>query len=139
MTSAQGAALQDPVYLLGRSRRKSPTEMAELWELEGPSFYGLAHPRSAALDSPTWSTPPWQSSESETSISDTTLNPSEVASESMTDGPGPITRGPLAYNVCLPYELDLACFQQATPEEATLKKSLHLWATSTRRIWKPFW
>ena len=44
----------------------------------------------------------------------------------MTDGPGRITRGPLAYNVCLPYALDLACFQPATPEEATLRKSLRL-------------
>ena len=104
----------------------SPSEMAELWELEGPSIYGLAHSRSAALDSPTWSTPPWESSESETSVTDATLGaPSEVVSDSMTDGPGPIARCPLAYNVCLPYELDLACFQPATPEEASLKKSLH--------------
>ena len=95
-----------------------PAEMAGLWELEGPS--GLAHSHSAAL------TFLWEGSESETSVTDTTLGPpSEVASDSMTDGPGPIARGPLAYNVCLPYELDLACFQPATPTEATLKKSLH--------------
>ena len=46
---------------------------------------------------------PWESSESETSVTDATLGvPSEVASDSMTDGPGSIARGPLACNVCLP-------------------------------------
>ena len=101
----------------------SPAEMAELWELEGPSIYGLAHPRSAVLDSPTWSTLPWEDSDSESLVADSTLGvPSEVASDTMTDGPGPIARVPLAYNVYLQYKLNLAYFQPAT--SARLKKAL---------------
>ena len=97
----------------------SPEEMAELWELEAPSIYGLAHARAAVLDSPSWSTPAMEDSESEPgSLSSTLGVPSTVQGDAASDGPG--------YNLDLPCDIDLGCFQPATRPEADLKKAMTL-------------
>ena len=103
----------------------SPEEMAERWELEAPSIYGLAHARAAVLDSPTWSTPAMEDSESEPdSLSSTLGVPSTAQGDAASDGPGPLDRCQLAYNLDLPCDIDLGCFQPASRQEADLKKAM---------------
>ena len=122
-----------PAVLLGALRLSvpyfvmlSPEEMAELWELEAPSIYGLAHARAAVLDSPTWSTPEMEDSESEPDNPSSTLGvPSSVPDDAMSDGPGPLARCQLAYNLDLPCDIDLGCFQPASRQEADLKRAMH--------------
>ena len=104
----------------------SPEEMAELWELEAPSIYGLAHARAAVLDSPTWSTPAMEDSESELDSLSSTLGVpiSTAQGDAASDGPGPLDRCQLAYNLDLPCDIDLGCFQPASRQEADLKKAM---------------
>ena len=46
--------------------------------------------------------------------------------DAVSDGPGPVDRSELAYNLALPCEVDLVCFQPANQKEASLKKALSL-------------
>ena len=52
--------------------------------------------------------------------------PSTLQGDAASDGPGPLDRGQLAYNLDLPCDIDLGCFQPATRPEADLKKAMTL-------------
>ena len=66
-----------------------------------------------------------EDSESEPdSLSSTLGVPSTVQGDAASDGPGPLDRCQLAYNLDLPCDIDLGCFQPASRQEADLKKAM---------------
>ena len=119
----------------------SPEEMAELWELEAPSIYGLAHARAEVLDSPTWSTPAMEDSESEPDSLTSTLGvPSSVPGDAASDGPGLLDRCELAYNLDLPCDIDLAVFNLRLSRRRASRKRCALdtfWPRTCAPSYKP--